>query len=530
MNKLIIGTRSSNLALTQTKFVIKKLKEIDPTIDFVIKKIKTKGDILLDKDLNNILDKGFFVSEIQNELINKSIDFAVHSLKDLPTDTNKDLISFTVTERENPMDVLVLSKSSEKKDLKELKIIGTSSLRRKQQLQSISDKISIKSIRGNIETRIQKLDQGQYDGIILAAAGLNRLGLQNRISRFFNLSEITPSAGQGALAVECRTNDAKTISILKKIQHKQTEICVNEERKFLNTVGGGCSSPDAVLCVFNDEEIEIRGRIFNKQTNEYVEQRIIDKYKNHNNIGIKLAKSMMLKIKDNIIRNIILTNEGDVSGFNKLKENNLITHHFPMIKIKPLEFILDSSENYDFIIFTSKNGVRNFINKTEIKHKTKFICLGKKTELALNELGYKSYYTAKKNYSKIMADELKKNNLIKNSKTLLVQGKIAKNALLNGLQEICDVKRLNVYNTVPKKEIYKDLEKLLNTPTMTVFSSPSSFDSFKKFYNPKKTNIISIGNTTTEHIISKGYKCITTSKMQSFEGVSESILKYLNKL
>ena len=221
MNKLIIGTRSSNLALTQTKFVIKKLKEIEPTIDSVIKKIKTKGDILLDKDLNNILDKGFFVSEIQNELINKSIDLAVHSLKDLPTDTNKDLISFTVTERENPMDVLVLSKSSEKKELKELKIIGTSSLRRKQQLQSMSDKISIKSIRGNIETRIQKLDQGQYDGIILAAAGLNRLGLQNRISRFFNLSEITPSAGQGALAVECRAHDTKTISVLKKIQHKQ---------------------------------------------------------------------------------------------------------------------------------------------------------------------------------------------------------------------------------------------------------------------------------------------------------------------
>ena len=224
------------------------------------------------------------------------------------------------------------------------------------------------------------------------------------------MSEITPSAGQGALAVECRMNDTKTISILKKIQHKQTEICVNEERKFLNTVGGGCSSPDAVLCVFNDEEIEIRGRIFNKQTNEYVEQKIIDKYKNHNNIGIKLAKSMMLKIKDNIIRNIILTNEGDVSGFNKLKENNLITHHFPMIKIKPLEFKLDSSENYDFIIFTSKNGVRNFINKTEIKHKTKFICLGKKTELALNELGYKSYYTAKKNYSKISTFRFKINH------------------------------------------------------------------------------------------------------------------------
>ena len=144
MSKLVIGTRSSNLALTQTKYVIKKLKEINPTINFVIKKIKTKGDILLDKDLNNIIDKGFFVSEIQNELINKTIDFAVHSLKDLPTESDDKLISFTVTKRENPMDVLVLNKNSKKKNIHDLKVLGTSSVRRKKQLESISSKISIK--------------------------------------------------------------------------------------------------------------------------------------------------------------------------------------------------------------------------------------------------------------------------------------------------------------------------------------------------------------------------------------------------
>ena len=530
MSKLVIGTRSSNLALTQTKYVIKKLKEINPTINFVIKKIKTKGDILLDKDLNNIIDKGFFVSEIQNELINKTIDFAVHSLKDLPTESDDKLISFTVTKRENPMDVLVLNKNSKKKNIHDLKVLGTSSVRRKKQLESISSKISIKSIRGNVETRIHKLDKGEYDGIILAAAGLNRLGLKNRISSSFNLSEITPSAGQGALAVECRTNDSKTISILKKIQNKETEICVIEERKFLNTVGGGCSSPDAVLCTFKDKNIEITGKVFHKETQRYIEKKIVDIREKHKDIGIKLAKSLLGKIYKNELNKIILTNEGDVSGFKKLEENNLTTYHFPMIEIKPLKFKINNKFKYDFIIFTSKNGVKNFIGKTKIENKTRFICLGEKTELALKRSGFKSFYTAKKNYSESMVNELKENKFLNNSKVLLIQGEIAKNDLLINLNKFCKAERINVYQTLAKKELNQDLKKLLNTPTLTVFSSPSSFDSFLKLYNPNNTKIISIGDTTSEHIHKKGYHCAATSKMQSYEGVSESILKYLKKL
>ena len=530
MSKLVIGTRSSNLALTQTKYVIKKLKEINPTINFVIKKIKTKGDILLDKDLNNIIDKGFFVSEIQNELINKTIDFAVHSLKDLPTESDDKLISFTVTKRENPMDVLVLNKNSKKKNIHDLKVLGTSSVRRKKQLESISSKISIKSIRGNVETRIHKLDKGEYDGIILAAAGLNRLGLKNRISSSFNLSEITHSAGQGALAVECRTNDSKTISILKKIQNKETEICVNEERKFLNTVGGGCSSPDAVLCTFKDKNIEITGKVFHKETQRYIEKKIVDIREKHKDIGIKLAKSLLGKIYKNELNKIILTNEGDISGFKKLEENNLTTYHFPMIEIKPLKFKINNKFKYDFIIFTSKNGVKNFIGKTKIENKTRFICLGEKTELALKRSGFKSFYTAKKNYSESMVNELKENKFLNNSKVLLIQGEIAKNDLLINLNKFCKAERINVYQTLAKKELNQDLKKLLNTPTLTVFSSPSSFDSFLKLYNPNNTKIISIGNTTSEYIRKKGYHCATTSKMQSYEGISESILKYLKKL
>jgi len=270
INKLVVGTRASKLALKQTNYVINKLKEINPSIKFVLKKIKTKGDILLDKDLNKVIDKGFFVSEIQNELLNNSIDIAVHSLKDLPSEGNSNLSSFTVTEREDPMDVLVTKKELKEKSIKGLKLIGTSSVRRKKQIQMINKDFQIKSIRGNVETRIKKLDNGEYDGIILAAAGLKRLGLENRVSKSFNVTEMTPAAGQGALAVEFRKNDKKTFSILKKIQHESTEICVNEERNFLKTVGGGCSSPDAVLCIFEKNKLKIKGKIFDHTIGKYV--------------------------------------------------------------------------------------------------------------------------------------------------------------------------------------------------------------------------------------------------------------------
>ena len=137
INKLVVGSRASNLALTQTNYVIEELRKINPNIEFVVKKIKTKGDILLNKDLNKIIDKGFFVSEIQNELLDNSIDIAIHSLKDLPSEGNSNLDCITITEREDPMDVLVVKKNLKKKDLKDLKLIGTSSIRRKKQIQMI---------------------------------------------------------------------------------------------------------------------------------------------------------------------------------------------------------------------------------------------------------------------------------------------------------------------------------------------------------------------------------------------------------
>tara|TARA_B100001093_G_scaffold7687_1_gene7490 strand:- start:1441 stop:3039 length:1599 start_codon:yes stop_codon:yes gene_type:complete len=531
INKLVVGSRASSLALTQTNYVIQQLRKINPNTEFVVKKIKTKGDILLSKDLNKILDKGFFVSEIQNELLDNSIDIAIHSLKDLPSEANSKLESFTVTKRENPMDVLVIKKTLKTKELKDLKLIGTSSIRRQKQIQMIHKDVKVKSLRGNVETRIQKLDKGEYDGIILAAAGLKRLGLEQRITKYFNSNEITPAAGQGALAVEFRKNDKKTLSILKKIQDESTEICVKEERKFLKTVGGGCSSPDAVLCIFENNKVKIEGKIFDSNRKKYIAGSMIKDLGTHKDIGVKLAKQLKSKLSATTIKHIILTNEGDTSGFKSLVKKNINIYHYPLIEIQPVEFKINDIKTYDYIIFTSKNGVKNFFNKVKTYNNVKFICIGSKTEYMLNKYGYVSSFTSKRNYTEIMARELEKNKLINGKNILLIQGKIANENLKLELKKFCNVDRINVYNTNAKEDSNEKLKKLISTKsTFTVFTSPSAFDSFIKFYYPNKTKIISIGNTTTKHIESKGYDCMLTSQMQSYEGISASIIKHFQQV
>ena len=184
-------------------------------------------------------------------------------------------------------------------------------------------------------------------------------------------------------------------------------------------------------------------------------------------------------------------------------------------------------DNYDYVIFTSKNGIKKFFNRVKVSSVTKFICIGNKTSQTLNEYGYESAYISKRNYSIIMANELKRNKLINGKKVLLVQGKVAKDDLKNKLQDFCKIDRINVYDTKFKNEVNLELLKLIETKeTYTVFTSPSAFESFIQFYNPKDTKIISIGKTTTDYINSKGFDCMLTSKMQSYEGISESLIKY----
>ncbi len=254
-NRIIIGTRGSKLALWQAEWVKSELTRLYPDLNIELKKIKTTGDKILDVPLAKVGGKGLFVKEIEEALLRKQADIAVHSMKDVPTGFPKGLHLAAICKREDPRDAFITAVgrrrsvvSSQKtiksfKDLPQGAIIGTSSLRRSCQLLNIRADLKIVQLRGNLDTRLRKLDEGQFDAIILAAAGVKRLGLADRITGILPPEISLPAIGQGAIGIECRTDDDLINNILKPLNHEETAMCVRAERAFLKKLEGGCQVP-----------------------------------------------------------------------------------------------------------------------------------------------------------------------------------------------------------------------------------------------------------------------------------------------
>jgi len=253
MKKTIrIGSRDSVLAIIQAQIVIAAVRETTPAIEFEIVTIKTTGDKILNTNLDTIGGKGLFIKELEQALINSSIDIAVHSYKDMPYEGNTELPVVALSKREAPFDALVLPKGVAVLD--NSKPVGSSSRRRSIQFAGLYDGFETSGVRGNVPTRLSKLDNGEYAALILAQAGLNRLSLQNRISRVFTIDEMIPSASQGILAVQGRQDEDYTY--LDNFHNRESEIVSKAERQFLKILGGGCSSPVAVFGqLFNSELI-----------------------------------------------------------------------------------------------------------------------------------------------------------------------------------------------------------------------------------------------------------------------------------
>lgn len=255
MRKFIVGSRRSKLALTQTNWVIDQLRKIAPSYDFEVKEIVTKGDRILDVTLSKVGGKGLFVKEIEQAMLDGEIDLAIHSMKDMPAVLPEGLIIGCIPEREDHRDVLISKDHVPLKDLKSGAVIGTSSLRRAAQLLAVRPDLDIKWIRGNIDTRLEKLKTEEYDAIILAAAGLSRLGWASDVVTEFLEPEIClPAVGQGALSIECRDSDEELLSLLKKFTCVKTDQTVRAERAFLNKMEGGCQVPIAGYAYINEED------------------------------------------------------------------------------------------------------------------------------------------------------------------------------------------------------------------------------------------------------------------------------------
>ncbi len=299
MNKIKIGSRGSKLALLYAQKakedIIQNTNLSDENI--VIKSITTQGDQVKDARLSEFGGKGLFSSNIEKELQDKSIDIAVHALKDLPVIETDGLITDTFLERNDPKEILI---SKDKKKLKELNVksvVGTSSYRREFQIKKIRPDVNCKLIRGNVDTRIKKLKEGQYDAIILSSVGIKYLQLENEISETFTTEEIIPSAGQGIIALQCRKNDHEIISLLKKINHDETYKRAHAERNILKVLEGDCETAIGAHSIIRGENIIVEAELFSLDGSKRFYEKKIEKIDKFREIGKKIGQ--ILKTKSN---------------------------------------------------------------------------------------------------------------------------------------------------------------------------------------------------------------------------------------
>jgi hydroxymethylbilane synthase len=290
-----IGSRKSQLALVQTYWVQEQLQKHFPDLTFEVKTMDTQGDKILDVSLSKIGDKGLFTQELEDGMLNGSLDFAVHSLKDLPTRLPNGLMLGCVTEREDPADALVVHEKYRDCQLDTLPadaVIGTSSLRRLAQLRHHYPHFTFKDIRGNLNTRLRKLDEGEYDAIILAVAGLRRLGMAERVHQILPAEISLHAVGQGALGIECRSNDPDILNILSVLAHQPTAYRCEAERAFLRELEGGCQVPIGVNTTLLEDRLTLTGIVASLDGQRLIKDTLQGPPDTAEDIGTELAKRL----------------------------------------------------------------------------------------------------------------------------------------------------------------------------------------------------------------------------------------------
>lgn len=292
--RIRVGTRGSLLARTQTGLVVQQLQALHPDVEFVTQTIQTTGDARQNVPFAAVGTKGMFVKEIEQALLEGEIDLGVHSLKDMPSDLPDGLALVCVPQRENPLDALI---SRQKLDsllsLPQNAIVGTSSLRRQVQIRFLRPDLQLRELRGNLDTRLRKLDSGEYDAIVLACAGLNRLGLVDRVSVALDVETCCPAVGQGALALEARSNDSATIALLAPLHHPETAKAVEAERAFLHRLEGGCSIPAGAYATISNGKMTVRGVLASPEGDRLWKAVEIGESSQSEELGIALADSLL---------------------------------------------------------------------------------------------------------------------------------------------------------------------------------------------------------------------------------------------
>ena len=300
--KFIIGSRGSKLSLAYSGHVKNLLLKSNPQFDdnsIEIKLIKTSGDIFQNKRISDIGGKGVFCKQIEDELLDSKIDLAVHSLKDLPTKMTDGLCVNAVVKRNDPRDAFLSYSSKSFNELKPQSKIGTSSFRRQAQLNLLRKDIKIVAMRGNIDTRIKKLKNQEFDAIVLSLAGLKMLNLENEVKEIFAIDQMLPALGQGAIALQCIKDDQKTLNTLNVINDKETYYCIEAERALLEAIGGDCDTAIGGLAKLSNEKIFLKSELFSNDGNKKFEFESSGHFKEAKEIGYKVGKELLKKAGSN---------------------------------------------------------------------------------------------------------------------------------------------------------------------------------------------------------------------------------------
>jgi hydroxymethylbilane synthase len=297
--KIVIGSRGSKLALIYAQTAKNKIIQNTDLNDedIIIKEITTKGDQVQDKRLSEVGGKGLFSTNIENELQDKKIDIAVHALKDMPATETDGLRTNTFLERNDPREILITKDKKKLKDLKAQAIIGTSSYRREFQIKKIRSDLNCKLIRGNVDTRIKKLNDGLYDAIILSYAGIKSLSIEDKITEIFSTQEIIPSAGQGIISLQCRNDDKDIISILDSTNDQKTYLRAHAERNVLKVLEGDCETAVGAHSVIEGDEIILEAELFSLDGKQRFYEKKSSKIENAKSLGEEVGK--ILKVKSN---------------------------------------------------------------------------------------------------------------------------------------------------------------------------------------------------------------------------------------
>jgi hydroxymethylbilane synthase len=550
---LKIGTRGSKLALWQSGYVKTRLLDSYPDLNIQTVIIKTTGDKFLDTPLSQIGAKGLFVKELETALLSGQIDLIVHSMKDLPTQLPEGLIISTVMKREEPGDVF-LSNGPSFHDLAPGAKVGTSSLRRRSQLMALRPDLEYRDLRGNVDTRLRKLSGGEYDGIVLACAGIRRLGLEAKAQYTFPVDEVIPAVAQGALAIEIRKNDENLMRKLSFLDHKETRTAVSVERDFLAGVGGGCQVPVAAHCTVDKSILDLSVFIGDLKGEKTIKEKFRASKDEWETLGKKAAQAVLKKGGQAILEEVMkLNTQGPLKGktiavtqavtqnsrqIDLIRQLGGTANAFPMISIKPLmndrlfkQQVADPAK-YEFIIFSSMNSVRLFnelCKKAGIPRdcfqSATFCAVGSTTADSLRARGFKvdvvpASFSQEGLVKALPADLTGKNILIPRAKR--VRGLLKEVLEKRGAQ----VTLLVLYETVPAA----GTQEALGPCDFITFTSPSCVNNFFRSHAlPANTQTVCIGQVTAEALKKLEQPCHIVAEESTIEGMIRAVVRKLNE-